>query len=156
MVSSPQGSRGRSGSERHTPPASTAIVWLTLCPSWGLCAHLVQPLPLEGHDHPQQDGDDPCEVDVTDDLQGRGCTQGHWGVRPPAPLRMPGLGARGLSVEGRGARLQGTADGGVRVGVLAYELAVVRSHGPPTRPSPARLYHRLPNFPNEQRIPTIT
>ena len=109
MASSPQGWRGHSGSVRHTPPASPAAVWLALCPSWGLCAHLVQPLPLEGHDHPQQDGDDPCEVDVADDLQRGGETT--------APLGLPGL-------EGRGAGRQGTADGGVRVRVLANKLAV--------------------------------
>ena len=49
---------------------------------------------------------------------------------------MPRVGAGELSVAGRGAGLQGTADRGVRVGVRTNERAVVRSpHPPPTSAS---------------------
>lgn len=49
------------GSEEHTPLPAPGL------PSR---AHLVQPLPLEGHGHSQQDGDDAREIDVADDLRG--------------------------------------------------------------------------------------
>ena len=62
-------------------------------------------------------------------------------MRPPAPLGMPGVGARG-------AGLQGTADGGVR-GVCLLMSWLSSAPSPP-------LHHRLPNFPSEQRVPTMT
>ncbi|OBS78298.1 hypothetical protein A6R68_19308, partial [Neotoma lepida] len=65
--------------EHSAPPSSRRL--LTLAPSARLphppvaaagtllCStHLVQPLPLEGHCHTQQDGDDAGEVDIADDL----------------------------------------------------------------------------------------
>lgn len=56
-----------------------------------LCsAHLVQPLPLEGHCHTQQDGDDASEVDVADDL-------GTCGARAEGE---GGLGLRGRRQQG--------------------------------------------------------
>lgn len=60
-------------------------------------------------------------------------------MRPLGPLGTPRVGAGELSVEGRGAGLQGTADGGVRVAVLRSRLSSV----PPTHPSPPPL--KLPS-----------
>lgn len=58
-------------------------------------AHLVQPLPLEGHCHSQQDGDDTREIDIADDLgaQGKGP---RWGL---SQARVHGL--RGSSPDHR-------------------------------------------------------
>ena len=64
---------------------------------------------------------------------------------------MPRVGAGELSVEGRGAGLQGTADGGVRVGVRTKERAVVRSpHPPPT--SQPRVGTLVPPGPRLERL----
>lgn len=67
-------------SVRHAPctPAPKAV-WPTLPSAYGPRVHLAQPLPLEGHGHPQQDGDDPREIDVTDDLPGQRQRAGRWG-----------------------------------------------------------------------------